>query len=749
MNIIKRSLQILALLVLPIGVVFAADALAGNPIESLLTQSFPTVVYTSGTTYAASYSFMSRIPFTMVRPLTIEKNSSSPGEFSYDDSCTGKKLAYLEVCTVDIYLKPTTAGKKTVQLTEAYGHDRVPVRALSTTATASSGGTEVTGQVTTPLTTPLNQGESSPWMFTFTNNGTLAATGVNWVVSGGSYTTNCTSSLSAAQSCYVKGTYIATSTGSYTIAATLSYIQGAPVELSTTTTAKGGLACTPAVPFAPQTLINTDTSVTLLCTNMSGGQITITGRTPTTPTGWTTATGGDNCTPGPLPANAACQLKGTYHSPGTALAGVTVGLSVNYNTATENGLTSSTSTSTDVVLVITNVRNITLKNSCNFTVWWSMVGGAVATPASCTTQGECPIGSTCNISAKVCYYNNYGPTTGSYELAANGGTATTQIVQSRASEGTTLWDGLISASTQCNGSTSCLNNDCSRQGGLTSCTAGVGFGQPATEAEFAFLLTGQNNVDTYDISNVNGFSMPISMGTNQPAVNYSCGTAGSTSPSGNLNAAKYTAMAPPTNMYYWVTNSNIQCSAQNACSSQQICGLAFDTTSNGFVKNCGDFLGFWAATQICLADPRFSSPFGDAFSCSQTLTTPFPDNTYTLTSLLKCSPPSTTAPLFNSCYLSYPGASSAEVQQCCGCSDWAGIATPSASCPVGQTDSQWTKYVEKIIKWMKQACPTCYAYQYDDKASTFTCPASSATEYTITFCPGGQTGLPTGAAEGR
>ena len=105
MNIIKKSLQLLALLVLPICVAFAGGLPPTNPIDSVLTQNFPKVVYTAGGTYVASYTFTSRMPWTMVNPLVIEKNSNSTTEFTYNDLCTGMKLAYLETCTVTIYLK--------------------------------------------------------------------------------------------------------------------------------------------------------------------------------------------------------------------------------------------------------------------------------------------------------------------------------------------------------------------------------------------------------------------------------------------------------------------------------------------------------------------------------------------------------------------------------------------------------------------------------------------------------------------
>jgi len=761
MTIIKKSLQTVALLVFSVCVSFAAK----NPLRWIQTQDFPAVVIVPGGTYVASYTFISDMPFTMATPLTIEKTSISPSEFAYDDSCSGKKLSYLETCTVLIYLNPTFEGTKTVQLTEAYGHDRVPLPTLSTEATGTSAGTDVSGITTTELTNPLGIGDSSPWKFTFTNNGVNPATGVTLSISVPDSNTSCGASLPGIadyplNSCYIQGNYTAQSTDSVTITGTFSYSQGAPVTLQTSTSGSGadsGLVCTPSIPFAPQTQINTTTPITLLCTNRTGASITITGHTSTYPTGGASGTlvvagpGDDNCGNTPLGNGDSCQLNGTYLAPSSPIANVTISELVHYNTGSTSGLSSTTQTSTQIVTTITNKRIFHLVNQCNFPVWWSMVGGATSNSPACTSDSDCNKGSTCNIAANLCYYNNYGPTTGSYELIANTGTATTQIIQTDASTTSDhiLWKGLIAASTQCTPGTSCLNNDCNRNGGTSSCFPGVGFDQPSTEAEFTLLLTGSGNVDSYDISNVNGFSMPISMATNQTASVYSCGTAGNNVAVTGLGACDFSNVTPPTNMYYWVSNIT-PCTSSNTCAdSGQICGLSFSSTANNFVKACGDFLGYWSADQICGVNAAFASPFGDNFTCNQSLTSPFPDNTYTLTQLLKCSPPDTTAPLFNSCYLTYTGYSKTELEQCCGCTNWDGIANPSSQCPSGQSDSQWTKYVEQIIKWMKEACPTSYSYPYDDKASSFTCTADESTEYTITFCPGTGTGLPATKTDGR
>lgn len=755
MDIIKKYGFFFSLLFLPFYTLAATD-----PIKWALTQSFPQEIISGGGTYIASYTFTSQIPFPMVNPLSILKVSNSPAEFSYDDQCTGKKLRYLESCTVTIYLKPITEGMKSVTLTQSYNNDRVPLPQLKSSALSTESSNGLTGVISQALPTVMDINSSSTWSFTYTNNGTSTATGLNLSVFGSSYTTNCGQSLAPSSSCTVQGSYTALSSGMHSISARLSFAQGSPILLRTSTTINtqsGGLVCMATIPLAPETLINSSNQVTLLCTNKSGGNLDILSHITSYPNSLAqgvftpTPSGGDNCTAQVLPDNASCQLSGIYVAPASPSSGISISLSVNYQNGSTGPLVAQTASTTDVVAVINNVRTINLVNQCSFDVWWSMVGGAITNTPACTSNSDCPSGSSCNVAAQICYYNNYGPTQGSYELTANGGTASTQIIQTDAStlSDQILWKGLISASTQCSG-TSCLNNDCQSNGGSASCAVGVGFAQPATEAEFTFMLTGSGNVDTYDISNVNGFSMPISMGTNQSPSDYNCGTAGNNLAAGSLKACQFSQVTPPTNMYYWVTDSGTGCTSQNTCSaSTEICGLAFDKVANNFTKTCGNFLGYWAANEICQTNPHFSSPFGDNFNCSQYLSSPFPNNTYTLTQLFKCSPPNSSAPLFNSCYLNYSGYSSTELMQCCGCSNWTGIATPSALCPSGQSDPQWTQYIEPLIRWMKQACPTSYSYPYDDKASTFQCTASDITEYTITFCPGGGSGLPSGKTDGR
>ena len=55
---------------------------------------------------------------------------------------------------------------------------------------------------------------------------------------------------------------------------------------------------------------------------------------------------------------------------------------------------------------------------------------------------------------------------------------------------------------------------------------------------------------------------------------------------------------------------------------------------------------------------------------------------------------------------------------------------------VQTANGNWLTYVLPTIKWLKQACPTCYTYPFDDMTSTFTCVDTSrnaSTNYSVTF----------------
>ncbi|MDF1678668.1 MAG: thaumatin family protein, partial [Legionellaceae bacterium] len=310
-------------------------------------------------------------------------------------------------------------------------------------------------------------------------------------------------------------------------------------------------------------------------------------------------------------------------------------------------------------------------------------------------------------------------------------------------------------------------------GGSTSCAPGVGFAQPATQAEITMLRAESGGTDTYDVEVINGLHVPIKMQPNATANNYQCGIPGNEIAENGFGACNWSQASPANsnaaaavNKFYKVTRTGAKCLANRTCATQGLlCGL--DENLN---PGCGAFLGYYSANELCALNSNFASPFAeDNFSCKQNLSTPFPESTYPLSQLLACPVPkgSTANPRFNSCYLNYAAGvyTENELKQCCGCVNWWDIPgilannnnnDPTFLCQTGsssnagnvlQVDPEWTRHVQPTIQWMKRACPSVYTYQFDDKTSTFTC--TQPKNYTITFCPGGDTGLPQGITEGR
>jgi hypothetical protein len=148
----------------------------------------------------------------------------------------------------------------------------------------------------------------------------------------------------------------------------------------------------------------------------------------------------------------------------------------------------------------------------------------------------------------------------------------------------------------------------------------------------------------------------------------------------------------------------------------------------------------------------------------------FPGNTFLSYYVLMSCPAVSSTSALNSCY---QNSTNNYIPFCCGCVDWTntlpsnacGYAVPSGDYSIGMNYS-WTGYTsvpipapvgsytpEQAITWIKDACPTAYSYTYDDPSSSFSCTEDSSTplttSYQVTFCPGGISGLPTGATDGR
>ncbi|MFW2571829.1 Dot/Icm T4SS effector LegT [Legionella sp. 29fVS95] len=777
-----------------------------DPIAWRVSNTFPAQT-SVGQTYTIVYTFTNQLPFSLVRPLVIEHLTSPSVEFIFNDQCTGRLLASGASCTVTVALNPLVIGQKSLKLTIAgYSRDRVPLPEITTIATGQSLSA-VTVVVTDSLPFQVTNGSSSSYKFTFTNNSAIDATSLSVDVTQTlgipNHTSTCIGTLPAnGGTCYVEGTYTVTSTtpSIQEVTARLSYSgpPDSPVQMSTLTQVvnpAAPLVGTVVTEFALPPLIvqNSVHQVQFLFTatgsvDIPGGATISCDQGGNDCSATLSAVAGSCLIPQTL-TNAACLLTVTFTAPAANNPPDTYVLTaqVPYSVGGVPQPAATAITSGSVVAALPTSRTVTLVNDCDFDVWFSLNGSSLTSTPNCPTQA-CPAGTSCNTSTHKCYWNNPPPNIvvapQAYLLTASGGTNNVTIDVNPGTDPSIQWSGNISASTLCNGTSSCQQASCSNNGGSTACAPGVGFTQPATQAEITMNLT---SADSYDVEVINGFHIPISMqpvyyqsgATSIPATpnNYNCGTPGNNVATNGFGACNWNnAVVPvinqvPGNGFYWVTNGGTSCSitaGNQGCPANTFCGL-----DSSFNQVCGNFLGYWSADQVCGASPP--AAVQSYFKCNQALptaTTPFYPSGAVLSNLMLCAVPTGyTGPRYNTCYNAYPGYSATDIAQCCGCADWwnpaqtnnVAIAANSntQSCTqVGasqpQTNAQWNSLVQPMIQWMKQACPSAYVYPFDDKTSGFGCTNNinvagepNSTSYIITFCPGGITGLPAGINEGR
>lgn len=409
-------------------------------------------------------------------------------------------------------------------------------------------------------------------------------------------------------------------------------------------------------------------------------------------------------------------------------------------------------------------RTITVVNNCSNVIYFGVSGGAVGNSAS--SQGDCPANSTYVSAKSTCFWNNPAPTNG-YTLSANGGSTSISIPASDYKG--QQWSGGIAGRTGCTESGLCQTGGCTGAGhgfggdtGL-ACTITHGFDIPNSAAEFTLLNNGN---DAYDITLIGGVITPLSM---QPSNNttsstgnpYQCGNAGdaaaqygffngvqqvlygsnwSPSPTSSVN----TAVITPAEAYNFVAGSsvdNLSCSTgsagsyqpnSSACGSGLTCGYTYDAIFNpspSYKYTCGARIGWISAATIFAANSDLSNvaPFGFNQAPNPSGSNP---NGYTVGAWSQCvNPP------FDSSYQSGSPAA-----QTCGGTNWVGIATPESG--FLSSNLTWQQEILSRITWIKQTCPTCYSYQFDDNSSSFTCQTQASTSnpangtnYTVTFCP--------------
>ncbi|HAT8641114.1 TPA: thaumatin domain-containing protein [Legionella pneumophila subsp. pneumophila] len=773
-----------------------------DPISWRVSGVFP-AQSSIGQTYTVTYTFTNQLPFRLAKALIIERSASPNTEFNFNDQCSGRLLNSGESCEVVVALNPLIIGLKTLQLTIAgYSKDRVPLPQTSTLSTGQSLS-PIVSFVMDGFPSQLTTGSFSSYKFTFTNNGAISATNLSVNISQSlgtpNFTTTCNNTLTPNGGvCEVDGTYTVTSGNPsiQQVTASLSYTgpSGSPVTAKTFTQ-----VVNPAAPlvgtlvppnYLPPLMIAT-TVYTVQFLFTASGTVDITNNgTITCLEGVNNCNGTINitsssCTPQTL-TNAACQMTATFTAPAAVAPPLTYTLTatVPYSFGGNPQPDATAITFGTVLTTLPTERTVTLVNECDFNVWFSLNGSQLASSPNCPST-PCPNGSSCNTSTNKCFWNNPSPNVvvapQAYLLTAAGGTNNVTIPVTNA-DPNIQWSGNISASTLCNGTT-CQQAACGNNGGTTSCAPGIGFTQPATQAEITMNLT---TSDSYDVEVINGFHIPISMQpiyyqagvTTIPAVpnNYNCGEPGKDTAANGFGACDWdTATVPvinqvPGNGFYWVTGGGQGCSITSTnpgCPAMTLCGL-----DSNFNQVCGNFLGYWSSDQVC-GSSNVPASVQSYFKCNQPLptsTTPFYPSGAVLSNLMLCSvPKGFTGPRYNTCYNAYPSSSSTDIAQCCGCADWwnpaqtnnavigANPNTESCTQPGAlqpQTNAQWNSFVQPMIQWMKQACPSAYIYPFDDKTSGFTCTNNlsgqpNSTSYIIRFCPGGKTGLPNNITDGR
>jgi hypothetical protein len=410
--------------------------------------------------------------------------------------------------------------------------------------------------------------------------------------------------------------------------------------------------------------------------------------------------------------------------------------------------------------------------------------GAASLCGPSNPQAACPLGTTCmqggaspstNIgnTPYYCYYDTPTPSNG-YKIEP---TQSTQISISSSSVGLNkvIWSGNFYPRTGCDSSSGiCENATCSGKDGGLVCGPGTG-PSPGINTLAELTFQAASEPDYYDVSIINGANFATEFGptnaTTSSSDSYYCGTAGSKvaqnggySASGNgLPAAPWT-MTPTAQSfpagatttgdaasYFRIviqTTPITTCTVDKDCTDAgTTCGYAMsDVVKGGFTfatRSCGRPVAWATANSIWGANQSSTNAAPFAF------TTNWPKGlagggTVSVGDLQLC---------INQTYSAYVanGTASAPVQPvalACGGVMWgatqsalpignpatnAGLGMTYPSTPAFTANANWLDYVLPTIKWLKQACPTCYTYPFDDMTSTFTCKNASGANYSVSF----------------
>jgi hypothetical protein len=446
------------------------------------------------------------------------------------------------------------------------------------------------------------------------------------------------------------------------------------------------------------------------------------------------------------------------------------------------GITGGTATS-----FLTNQMVSTLNpqtSGANVTCGPSNPAAACPTGSTCHQGGANPGSDT----IYYCYWDQLAPSNG-YAIASASQAMTAINISDSSYDPVSdiTWSGNFYPRQGCttnSGVFQCAIADCGSGTSSQACAPGTG-GSPGI-ATLSEVTLQANSTDYYDISIIGGANVAANFGpdsaSSPPIANgYSCGTAGSTSAQGTLSASDWsmathiqgnpttgtttpfstssqTGTATSTAYYHYTqspsagrvgagcalqTDPNSYCETPSkavpGAASNYVCGYDQVAVNNGstsdYTTSCGTHLAWLSANAIFALNTAASNaapfPFATTYTTSAA-------GAVSLSSLYLCNNSTN-----KSGYASNP---TPDASTACGCTNWGDgglgvlsgdvtfssqLAAPTQTCSTNNAANgtyYWTQNILPTITWLKQSCPTCYTYPFDDMSSTFQCdnPAASS-----------------------
>lgn len=704
------------------------------------------------------YTFSNNLPFATKLGIHPQING---GNFSLHNDCS--TLAAGASCVVAVAFNPAAAKTATFQLSYGYNNNRIPLPALSAQGMKHSNSQLLGSLIGLPPA--FYKGNTVQFNAVYTNRGTtpligctysaFTSSGVPATLTTGAGIPPCGDVLLAGASCQQRGTVHSSTAGALTITghASCASLQANPKTSSLVLNNTGCLvSAAVSLPLPEQTYQYASNIVQYKFVNQCATAQKL-GAVSIAADGNATLTKGtDTCSGALLKSLATCSVDAAV-MPNALTPDLSVSASVAYNNNTRSA-SAHTSTAVQSIPNQASQHTVTFVNQCDYPVWYAFTNGnngAVypsspdPTPANARTFAD-------------------------YELKGQvpGMPPATKVLAVKE-----YLNGALYARTGCNPATGvCETANCTVIANTATCQLGAQPAPPQTKFELNLAASGYDGI--YDLSLLNGFNVPGAIHSLAPVFSgptpagnipypFNCGqTAGGLiQPKNGLGACPWTFTTPDIAAnYQWVAGDSAgsPCNDDNQC-TDGVCGMTSPDASGQINRRCGKFLGYWtladyigysAASQWENGYNLYNyynmasklTPIGTGindygqFKAGSPAT--FIDANYA--AMFGCIPTTTGALDTGYNYHSHNN------DKVCGCYNWnqsGSLAKTAQVTACTGFNSQWQNTVFPKILWLKQACPTAYSYQFDDKSSQFQCNRPGIkTSYQITFCPGGVTGKP-------